>query len=192
MNGETPYERLRLSRKARSAGFRFVTYTNPSGSQSWRVTGWIDGRRIRENNENEAVALARREELEAKTGAPDLNRIEAALGQLTAALNRFLAVAMEPPAPSLPSPPPALRPCAPKPEAAEVAHSAVLIPTSAVVTSFGEIIQPAPARRTVVGWLVANGVRRVRLSSGRRGGASHLRHRADVERLQQRLVAGKL
>ncbi len=59
-----PYARLRLPRKSKSRGFRLVPFVNRSGTQSWRVTGWVNGRRIRENHESEARALERRRELE--------------------------------------------------------------------------------------------------------------------------------
>lgn len=64
-SADNRYARLRLPRKPKSVGFRIVPFVNRSGSKSWRVTGWAEGRRIRENHESEARALARRRELEA-------------------------------------------------------------------------------------------------------------------------------
>ncbi len=55
--------RYRLS--AEGSRFRVVTFTNPSGNEAFRVTGWTtQGRRIRENYPTLKAATARRVELE--------------------------------------------------------------------------------------------------------------------------------
>jgi site-specific recombinase XerD len=59
------YARLKLPRKSRSVGFRIVPFDNRAGSRSWRVTGWVNGKRIRVNFESESKALEHRRQLEA-------------------------------------------------------------------------------------------------------------------------------
>ncbi|HRI12839.1 MAG TPA: hypothetical protein PLX89_07525 [Verrucomicrobiota bacterium] len=55
--------RFRLS--AEGSRFRIVPFTNTSGTEAWRVTGWTrDGQRIRENYPTQETAVVRRAELE--------------------------------------------------------------------------------------------------------------------------------
>ena len=49
---------------ARHRPLRIVPFLNPSGATVFRVTGWVNGKRVRENVGTELKAIARRRELE--------------------------------------------------------------------------------------------------------------------------------
>jgi hypothetical protein len=82
--------------KAHQKGFRILEFDNRAGSTSYRVTGWLHGRRIRENFDSLPAAEARRLELDIeRVGHKTQETLRAtwlSAEQLAAAEAAFLAV----------------------------------------------------------------------------------------------------
>lgn len=66
----------------------------------------------------------------------------------------------------------------------------VLLTTAGAVSLLKNLVDPPPARRTMMRWMRTAKVRSVRTSTSKRGGSTYLWVRADVEKLVRKLASG--